>query len=215
MHLTTLLNGSVLFLLASTGLLVVNRQLRLGIALLTCQSLLLAGIAILVALGSGIEHLYLAVVLTVLVKAVLASVALGVVLRCAKTKVEREILGRGLSLSICVGLVLVSYSSVHQVQLPQVISAPNSLWVAISLVLIGLFMMVSRRKALMQIIGLVTIENGVFLLALSTTYGMPIFVEVGIFLDIGCSIIMLSFFAFKINQIFETLDITELRHLKG
>ncbi len=201
MYITTILNGSVLLLLASTGLLVVNRQLRLGIALLTCQSLLLAGIAILVALGSGIEHLYLAVVLTVLVKAVLASVALGVVLRCARTKVEREILGRGLSLSICVGLVLVSYSSVHQVQLPQV--------------LIGLFMMVSRRKAVMQIIGLVTIENGVFLLALSTTYGMPIFVEVGIFLDVGWSIIMLSFFAFKINQIFETLDITELRHLKG
>src|SRR5258708_33163819 len=188
MYITTILNGSVLLLLASTGLLVVNRQLRLGIALLTCQSLLLAGIAILVALGSGIEHLYLAVVLTVLVKAVLASVALGVVLRCARTKVEREILGRGLSLSICVGLVLVSYSSVHQVQLPQVISAPNSLWVAISMVLIGLFMMVSRRKALMQIIGLVTIENGVFLLALSTTYCMAIFVEVGIFLDFGWSV---------------------------
>ncbi len=202
-------------LLASTALLVVNHRLAWAIVLLALQSLLLSGIALIAALLSGISHIYLAVALTLLIKVLLVSVILSVVLRSAKTAVESGIMGRGLSLSICVGLVLVSSSVVQPAQFTNAITSAHSLSISISMVLIGLFLMISRKKALMQVVGLLTIENGLFLLALSTTYGLPVLVEGGIFLDVGFSIIVLGFFAFQMNRVFETMDTTTLRNLKG
>jgi hydrogenase-4 component E len=215
MNTTELLTVIVWLLLASTGLLVVNHRLKRAIVLLAFQSLLLASIALLAAILSGIDHLYLAVALTLLIKVLLVSFVLGMVLRSAKTAVESGIMGRGLSLSICVGLVLISYSVAQPAQFTNVITSAHSLSVSISMVLIGLFLMVSRKKALMQVVGLLTIENGLFLLALSTTYGLPLLVEVGIFLDVGFSIIVLGLFAFQMNRVFETMDTTTLRNLKG
>lgn len=215
MNLTQLINIGVLLLLASTGLLVVNRRLSLAIVLIAFQSMLLASIAALVALASGIEHLYLASGLTILIKVLLGSFVLGYVLRTASTRVESKVIGRGLSLSICIGLVLVSYSVVQSVKLPHVITSPYSLMVAISMVLLGLFLIVSRKKALMHAIGLLTIENGLFLIALSATYGMPLLVEVGIFLDVGLSVILLGTLTLGMNRVFDSMDTTGLRNLKG
>lgn len=215
MNMTGLLTVIVWLLLASTGLLVVNHRLERTIVLLAFQSLLLASIALIAAILSGVDHIYLAVVLTLLIKVLLVSVVLGMVLRSAKNKVESGVMGRGLSLSICVGLVLVSYSVVQPAQFTNVITSAHSLSVSVSMVLIGLFLMVSRKKALMQVVGLLTIENGLFLLALSTTYGLPLLVEVGIFVDVGFSIIVLGLFAFQMNRVFETMDTTTLRNLKG
>jgi hydrogenase-4 component E len=215
MDFTSLLTVIVWLLLGLTGLLVINHRLTWAIVLLACQSILLASIALIAALGSGIVHIYLTVALTLLVKVLLVSWVLSVVLRPARNKVESKIIGRGLSLSICVGLVLVSYSAVHPVRFTNLITSAPSLSVSVSMVLIGLFLMVSRKKALMQVIGLITIENGLFLLALSTTYGLPFLVELGLFLDVGFSIIVLGIFAFQMNRVFETMDTTTLRNLKG
>jgi hydrogenase-4 component E len=217
MDTTELLTMMVWLLLGSTGFLVVNHRLKLALLLLAFQSLLLAGIALWAAVLSGVEHLYLAVALTVLIKVVLVSGVLGRVLRSAKTKIEsgRGVLGRGLSLSLCVVLVLVSYRVAQPVHISNVLTSSHSLFVSISMVLIGLLLMVSRKKALMQVVGLLTIENGLFLLALSTTYGLPVLVEVGIFLDVGLSIVVLGLFAFQMNRVFETMDTTTLRNLKG
>ncbi len=124
-------------------------------------------------------------------------------------------MGRGFSLSICVGLVLVGVSVVQPAQFTNAITSAHSLSISVSMVLIGLFLMISRKKALMQVVGLLTIENGLFLLALSTTYGLPLLVEVGIFLDVGFSISVLGLFAFRMNRVFETMDTTTLRNLKG
>lgn len=202
-------------LLASTGLLVINHRLAGAIVLLALQSLSLAGIALIAALLSGLDHIYLAVALTLLIKVVLASWILGTVLRSARTRVENGIIGRGLSLSICVGLVLVSASLVQPTTFSNAITSAHSLSISVSMVLIGLFLMVSRKKALMQVVGLLTIENGLFLLALSTTYGLPLPVEVGIFLDVAFSISVLGLFAFRMNRVFDTMDTTTLRNLKG
>lgn len=215
MNLTSLLSAIAWLLLGLTGLLVINHRLTWAIVLLTCQSVLLASIALIAAISSGVAHIYLAVALTLLVKVLLVSWVLHLVLRSAKNKVESKIIGRGFSLSICVGLALVSYSAVHPVQFTNLLIRGPSLTVSVSMVLIGLFLMISRKKALMQVIGLITIENGLFLLALSTTYGLPFLVEIGLFLDVSFSIIVLGTFAFQMNRVFETMDTTTLRNLKG
>jgi hydrogenase-4 component E len=210
-----ILDLSTLVLLFSTGLLVINHRLSVAIGLLAFQSLVLAFISVLVGTITGITDIYLASILTVLVKAIGATVVLSFVLHKVKNRVETQVLSRGLSLAVAVGLILVSYSALNSVKLASTTASPNSLPVAISMVLIGLFIMVSRKKALMEVVGLITIENGLFLVALSTTYGVPILVDFGIFFDVAIGVVMMGFFAFHINVLFETIDTDELNKLKG
>lgn len=87
--------------------------------------------------------------------------------------------------------------------------------VSISIVLIGIFIMVFRMKALAQIIGLLVMENGLFLLAATISGGMPFFVEIAIFFDIFLCVIILEIFVYKINKLFTHVDVDKLTELKG
>jgi hydrogenase-4 component E len=82
-------------------------------------------------------------------------------------------------------------------------------------VFIGMFMMISRRKAITQMVGLLMMENGLFLGIISTTYGMPLIVEIGIFFDVFMAVLIMGIFAYRINRSFETLDTTFMRRLRG
>ena len=86
---------------------------------------------------------------------------------------------------------------------------------ATAIVLTGGFLMVSRRKALMQVIGLLVLENGIFLLALTTTFGMPLVIEMGIFFDLLMCVLLLGVFIFRIRETFEHVDVSRLRRLRG
>ena len=95
-------------------------------------------------------------------------------------------------------------------------STENSAFiVSISMVLIGIFIMVFRMKALAQIIGLLVMENGLFLLAATISGGMPFFVEIAIFFDIFLCVIILDIFVYKINRLFTHIDVDKLTELKG
>ncbi|HRU11707.1 MAG TPA: hydrogenase, partial [Methanomassiliicoccales archaeon] len=74
---------------------------------------------------------------------------------------------------------------------------------------------ISRRKAMTQMVGLLMMENGLFLGIISTTYGMPLIVEIGIFFDVLMAVLIMGIFAYRINQTFETLDTTFMRRLRG
>ena len=86
---------------------------------------------------------------------------------------------------------------------------------ATAVVLTGAFLMVSRKKALMQVIGLLVLENGIFLAALTTTFGMPLVVEMGIFFDLLMCVLLLGVFVFRIRDSFEHVDVSRLRRLRG
>lgn len=86
---------------------------------------------------------------------------------------------------------------------------------AIALVLTGAFLMVSRKKALMQVVGLLVLENGIFLAALITTFGMPLVVEIGIFFDLLMGVFLMGLFVFRIRDTFDHLDVSKLRRLRG
>jgi len=86
---------------------------------------------------------------------------------------------------------------------------------ATAVVLTGAFLMVSRKKALMQVIGLLVLENGIFLAALTTTFGMPLVVEMGIFFDLLMCVLLLGVFVFRIRDTFEHVDVSKLRRLRG
>lgn len=215
METVRLLDVGALALLASTVWIVVTRRLAVAIALVAIQSLTLAGIAFIVAQATGLGHVYLAADLTLGIKVALTTAILIRALRGVQMQVEIGILGRGVSLAIAVGLTSLGYSVISPLRLPHALSSPNSLPIAVSMVLIGLFLLVTRKKALMTMVGLLTIENGIFLVALSTTYGMPQAVEIGIFADVAFGVALMGWFAIHINRLFDTLDTEALRGLRG
>ena len=87
--------------------------------------------------------------------------------------------------------------------------------VAFSVLFIGAFLMISRMKAFSQVVGLLVMENGIFLFALSVSGGMPFFVEIAIFLDVFVSVIIMGLFVYRINKLFTHIDVTKLSRLKG
>lgn len=89
------------------------------------------------------------------------------------------------------------------------------LTVSIAVILIGLFLMIFRMKALAQIIGLMVMENGLFLAAAAVSGGMPFFVEIAIFFDIFVCVIILGVFIYKINKVFTHIDADKMNRLKG
>src|SRR5260370_12119947 len=91
----------------------------------------------------------------------------------------------------------------------------NTLAVAVSLFLIGFFMMISRRKAIMQVLALLSLENGLFLAAISLTYGMPLIVELGVFFDLLVPVMVLGILVYRIQETFDSMDVSKLSKLTG
>jgi hydrogenase-4 component E len=118
------------------------------------------------------------------------------------------------SVFIAVAMIFISYAAVRSYA--QDVSVPgDTLAASVSLILTGAFLMVSRKKALMQMIGLLVMENGIFLAALATTFGMPLVIEIGIFFDVLVGVLLMGIFTFRIRDTFEHLDVSKLRRLRG
>ena len=86
--------------------------------------------------------------------------------------------------------------------------------VALSMLLIGLFLMVTRKKAITQILALLTVENAVFLVAVGVTTGMPLVVELGIAFDVILAVLVLGILVQRIVDRFESMDVSRLSKLE-
>src|SRR5512142_591107 len=118
------------------------------------------------------------------------------------------------SVFIASGLILLSFFAIGPYA--RVLRVDEDmLAAAVALVLTGAFLMVSRKKALMQGIGLLVLENGIFLAALTTTFGMPLIIEIGIFFDLLMGVFLMGLFVFRIRDTFDHLDVSKLRKLRG
>jgi hydrogenase-4 component E len=120
----------------------------------------------------------------------------------------------GLSIFIAAVLILLAFVVVQPYARAFALDS-EMLAAATAIVLTGGFLMVSRRKALMQVIGLLVLENGIFLAALTTTFGMPLVIEMGIFFDLLMCVLLLGVFVFRIRETFEHVDVSRLRRLRG
>ena len=118
------------------------------------------------------------------------------------------------SVFITAGLILLSFFAVQPYARTLRVDE-NMLAASIALVLTGAFLMVSRKKALMQVVGLLVLENGIFLAALITTFGMPLIIEIGISFDLLMGVFLMGLFVFRIRDTFDHLDVSKLRRLRG
>jgi hydrogenase-4 component E len=85
---------------------------------------------------------------------------------------------------------------------------------AMALLFVSLFIIVSRKKAITQVIGFLMLENAVSLLAVVGTYGVPLLVEFGVFLDALMGFLVMQIFVYRIHETFDTLDVEQLARLR-
>jgi len=205
-------------ILVTSFLIVSSRSLLFYVRLFALQSFALAGVALLVAFGYGEAHILTAAVLTVVVKGIVIPVVLRRLIETIRAAKEIDFsINITVSLLICGGLVILADSvaqPILDIQQKTASVVSRALPLSIAVFLIGLFIMITRKQALTQIVGLLTMENGLFLSGLSITYGMPLIVEVGIFFDILVAALILGVFVFRINKTFETISIDTLRSLR-
>jgi len=124
-------------------------------------------------------------------------------------------IGQGPSMLIGVLLVGLTYSYVVPVLLKGIQVGGQMFPVALSAVLLGCFFMISRRSAFNQLIGIVMMENGLFLCAIAINGGMPLILELGIFFDLLVGVLVMGIFTHRIRGTFDTLDTKVLNKLKG
>jgi len=203
-------------MLVAQLLLAVQRMLLTSIRLFAIQSLFLAGIAAVVAYSHNAIHVYVVVALTLIGKVAFLPWLLDRQVRRMKIIQEIEpLVNFPTSMLICGGLTLLGYLVARPFTSLERLGN-NTLAVAITLVLTGFFLMINRRKAITQVLALLTVENGVMLAAVAlTTYGMPLVVELGIFFDVLVAVMILGILVYRIRETFASMDTSKLSQLKG
>jgi hydrogenase-4 component E len=182
----------------------------------TVQSVALAIVAGVVGYFTHSVHLYAVAILTLAIK----TIAITTILRAvaARVQLRRE---PGLALNLPASLLVSALLTLLAFFVSPAVVAPGTflneppLAVSVALVLIGLFVLSSRRHALAQVVGLLTIENGLFSGAIAIAYGMPLIVEFGILFDILIAVLVLGLLVTLVQRQGLAVDTAELRRLRG
>jgi hydrogenase-4 component E len=197
-------------------LMVVQGMLLTNIRLFALQSLMLAAIAAIIAFFHNATHVYWVAGLTLVGKVFFLPWLLNRLVR--RIQIHQEIsplLNSTASMLLCGGFTLLGYIVARPFTSLERLGN-NTLGIAITLLLTGFFLMFNRRKAITQVLALLTVENGVMLAAVAlTTYGMPLVVELGIFFDVMVAVMVLGILVYRIRENFASMDVSKLSQLKG
>ena len=217
--LSEVLTLSSVALLISTFGVVVRRGFDGWLSAYRYQSIVLAGSTAVIAYATGFWEIYAAAILTLVVKAVIIPRLLVRVTESVKDEFKIEanpLVSIRLSLLISALLVALSYSLIHETLISANLDvyAMTYLPVSVSLFFIGLFVMVSRRMVINQVVGLLIIENGLFLFTTALTQGVSLIIEVGILADILVGVMISALLLLRMSQTFDSFDMASLESLK-
>ena len=214
------ISAQVINLLAAIMLLVAfamlsQRRILTLINLFAVQGVTLTLSTAVVAWSSAQPHLYWSALITFVLKVVLLPAILHRLIRKLNVKWDVETL-INIPTTMLVGIVLVILA--FNVSLPISTMAGTAtrgtLGIAMASVLLAFLMMITRSKAVPQVIGFLAMENGLFFAATSATHGMPMVVELGIALDVLVGMVILGVFFFQIRERFDSLDIRHLEKIR-
>jgi hydrogenase-4 component E len=205
---------AALLLLLSFAMLSQRRILSL-INLFMAQGAVLFASTAIVAYTTGQHHLYISAAITLVLKVILLPWILHRLIRRLNVKWDVETL-INIPATMLIGLVLVILAFNLTLPISQLAGTitKSTLGIAMACVLLSFMMMITRSKAVPQVIGFLAMENGLFFAATSATYGMPMVVELGIALDVLVGMVILGVFFFQIREQFDSLDIRHLEQLK-
>jgi hydrogenase-4 component E len=178
------------------------------------QGVLVALVTAVVAVSGGYTHLYVSAALTLVLKAVLIPWMLHRLVRRLELDRHSDPLQRpALVTMAAVALVIFSYWLVLPIVQQALLFTRNIVAVSLAVVLIGLLMMVVRRQAVAQVLGFMSMENGLFLAAVSATGGMPLIFELGVAFDVLVAMVLFGVFFFQIRESIDSLDVDRMNRL--
>lgn len=178
------------------------------------QGVLIAAVTTVTALTNDLSHLLFSALLTMLLKALLIPRMLHRLVRRLGLDRDVEPLRRPALVTLAaVALVIFSCWLVLPIVRAELIFTRNIVAVSLAVVLIGMFMMVVRRQAVAQVLGFMSMENGLFLAAVSATGGMPLVVELGVAFDVLVAMVLFGVFFFHIRESIDSLDVDRLNRL--
>ena len=214
------LSSQLINLLAALLLLIAfamlsQRRIQSLIYLFAWQGLILAVNSGVVAWSTGQTHLYYSAVVTLALKVAAIPLILLWLIRRLNVLWDVETL-INIPTTMLVGIVLVVFAFNLALPISQLAGTitRSTLGIAMAIVLLSFLMMLTRRKAVPQVIGFLAMENGLFFAATSATYGMPMVVELGIALDVLVGMLILGIFFFQVRGAFDSLDLSHMEKLK-
>jgi hydrogenase-4 component E len=205
--------GALLLMLAFA--MISQRRILSLINLFTLQGLMLVISTVVVGYVTAQPHLYLSAGITFVLKVVLIPILLHRIIDRLQIRWDVETL-INIPTTMLIGILVVifAFNLATPIALLSTSLARGTLGIALACVLLSFLMMITRAKAVPQVIGFLAMENGLFFAATSATYGMPMVVELGIALDVLIGVLILGVFMFQIREQFDSLDIRHLERLK-
>ena len=205
---------AALLLLLAFAMLTPRRIVSL-INLFAAQGVVLVVSTLVVAYSTHQSHLYYSALLTLVLKVLLLPWIMHRLIRALNVRWDVEPL-INIPATMLIGIVLGIFAFNLATPISQIAGTvtKSTIGIATACILLAFLMMITRRKAVSQVIGFLAMENGLFLAATSATYGMPMVVELGIALDVLVATLLFGVFFFHIRETFESLDIHHLEKLK-
>ncbi|HJX09226.1 MAG TPA: hydrogenase [Candidatus Binatia bacterium] len=201
--------------LGLTILLIVRSSLEGQVRVFGLQSFVLALLSVLIAAYSGsLELLGVGVALVIVKGVAIPRVLNRAVANIGLQRAAAPYLGTAPALIICGMLTIIAFYVMTPIAASNPLPTADAIPLAFAGVLIGFFIMVNRRRAVTQILGFLMLENGIFLLALLATYGVPFIVEMGVFLDLLVAVLIMEVFVYRIKDNFDSIDVGALGKLK-
>ena len=205
---------AALLLLLSFAMLSQRRIVAL-VNLLALQGALLCIATLLLAWRTGGHHLYLSAALTFGLKVIFLPWLLHRLIRRLGVYWDTEsLLNLVGTMLLGVLIVIFSFGLAQPISALASTATRNSIGIAVAVILIAFLTMITRRKAMSQVVGFLSMENGLFFGAMSATYGMPMVVELGVALDVLVAVLVLGVFFFQIREQFDSLDLKHFESLK-
>lgn len=196
--------------------LAATRSIGRAIWLVAIQSALTGIAAFAVGLATGSGHLVIGGMLAIGAKGVVVPFVLGSILRRSPVRRERHpLLGPRASLVAAVAIVFAASAAAEGAFVGATVAASRGLPAAIATVLTGLLIIMTRRKALSLVVGLLVFENGIALTAFSLTYGMPLVVELGVLFDLLIAVVVAWVYARRMLDVLGSTSTDQLRSLRG
>ena len=205
---------AAIMLLLGFAMLAQRRILSL-INLFMLQGMVLVASTLIVAHTTGQSHLYWSAALTLTLKVIALPWILHRLIRKLSVKWDVETIINIPTTMLCgIALVVIAFNVAQPISELSGTIMRATIGIALACVLLSFLMMITRSKAVPQVIAFLSMENGLFFAATSATYGMPMVVELGIALDIMVGMVILGVFFFQIRQQFDSLDIRHMERSK-
>ncbi len=210
-----ILNLLAALLLLITFAMLSQRRIISLIHLFTLHGVVLVATALVVAYVTNDKHVYMSAALTFVLKVVMIPWILHKLIIRLDVRWDVEpLINVPATMLIGIVLVIIAFNLALPVARLSDAIAHGTLGIALACILLSFMMMITRSKAVPQVIGFLSMENGLFFAATAATSGMPMIVELGVALSVLGGILILGVFLFQIREQFENMDIRNLETLK-